>query len=211
MPARSRVAEARIGRPVASVHAEPDPGSGATRLSVFAPDAPGLFYRIAAGLAAGGRVGGRRPHPHHARRHGARQSARHRRARAGLCRSAPPRAAGRGGDARAWTSDEPQPPAALPLSSREEAFAVAPSVLIAEQASTRTTVVEVNARDRPGLLARLAYAIHAHGPCAPFGAYRDLWRARGRRLLRHQQRRAGSSTAPRSPTCAPRLFAAVTA
>ena len=47
-------AEARIGDPVASVHAEPDPASGATRLSVFAPDAPGLFYRIAAGLAAGG-------------------------------------------------------------------------------------------------------------------------------------------------------------
>jgi [protein-PII] uridylyltransferase len=49
------------------------------------------------------------------------------------------------------------------LSSREEVFAVAPSVLIAEQASTRTTVVEVNARDRPGLLAQLAYAIHATG------------------------------------------------
>jgi len=33
-------------------------------------------------------------------------------------------------------------------------------VVIAEQASTRTTVVEVNARDREGLLARLALAIH---------------------------------------------------
>ena len=59
--------------------------------------------------------------------------------------------------------DEPQPPPATPLTSREEVFAVAPSVLIAEQASTRTTVVEVNARDRPGLMARLAYAIHASG------------------------------------------------
>ena len=35
------LAEARIGPPVASVHAEPDPGSGATRLSVFAPDRAG--------------------------------------------------------------------------------------------------------------------------------------------------------------------------
>ena len=63
----------------------------------------------------------------------------------------------------ALTHDAPRPPPETPLSSREEVFAVAPSVLIAEQASTRTTVVEVNARDRPGLLARLAYAIHASG------------------------------------------------
>ena len=32
---------------------------------------------------------------------------------------------------------------------------------IADRASTRTTVVEVNARDRPALLAGLAAAIHA--------------------------------------------------
>jgi [protein-PII] uridylyltransferase len=40
---------------------------------------------------------------------------------------------------------------------------VAPSVAIADRASTRTTVVEVNARDRPALLAGLARAIHAQG------------------------------------------------
>ena len=34
---------------------------------------------------------------------------------------------------------------------------------IADRASTRTTVVEVNARDRPALLAALAAAIHAGG------------------------------------------------
>ncbi len=34
---------------------------------------------------------------------------------------------------------------------------------IADRASTRTTVAEVNARDRPGLLAALAGAIHAKG------------------------------------------------
>jgi [protein-PII] uridylyltransferase len=36
-------------------------------------------------------------------------------------------------------------------------------VAVAERASTRTTVVEVNARDRPALLAGLARAIHAEG------------------------------------------------
>jgi [protein-PII] uridylyltransferase len=36
-------------------------------------------------------------------------------------------------------------------------------VIVAERASSRTTVVEVNARDREGLLARLALAIHGEG------------------------------------------------
>jgi [protein-PII] uridylyltransferase len=155
-------AEARIGDPVASVHAEPDPGSGATRLSVFAPDAPGLFYRIAAGLAAGGasvleaRI--------HTTRDGMAldnllvtdgrgQGYADRRHRARLVEAV----------TRALDGDAPAPPPPQPLSVREQAFSVAPSVLIAEQASTRTTVIEVNARDRPGLLARLAHAIHASG------------------------------------------------
>jgi len=54
----------------------------------------------------------------------------------------------------------PMPPAAAPLPRRRAAFSVAPSVVVADQASSRTTVVEVNARDREGLLARLALAIH---------------------------------------------------
>jgi [protein-PII] uridylyltransferase len=49
------------------------------------------------------------------------------------------------------------------VSRRSAAFDVAPSVAIADRASTRTTVVEVNARDRPALLAALAAAIHAVG------------------------------------------------
>jgi [protein-PII] uridylyltransferase len=59
----------------------------------------------------------------------------------------------------------PAPPA-LPATEprrRSSAFEVAPSVAIADRASTRTTVVEVNARDRPALLAGLAGAIHAQG------------------------------------------------
>jgi [protein-PII] uridylyltransferase len=48
-------------------------------------------------------------------------------------------------------------------SERLEAFHVAPSVAVSEGASSRTTVAEVNALDRPGLLARLARAIHSQG------------------------------------------------
>jgi len=50
-----------------------------------------------------------------------------------------------------------------PLPRRRAAFKIAPSVAVADQASSRTTVVEVNARDREGLLARLALAIHGQG------------------------------------------------
>jgi [protein-PII] uridylyltransferase len=46
---------------------------------------------------------------------------------------------------------------------RSSAFDVAPSVAIADRASRRTTVVEVNARDRPALLAGLAWEIHECG------------------------------------------------
>jgi [protein-PII] uridylyltransferase len=54
-------------------------------------------------------------------------------------------------------------PSSEPSSSRSSAFEVAPSVAIADRASTRTTVVEVNARDRPALLAALTAAIHDEG------------------------------------------------
>jgi [protein-PII] uridylyltransferase len=49
------------------------------------------------------------------------------------------------------------------LASREQAFRVAPRAIVSNKASSRTTVVEVNARDRPGLLARLAHVIHGAG------------------------------------------------
>ena len=44
-------------------------------------------------------------------------------------------------------------------SRKASAFRVAPSVAIAERASSRTTVVEVNARDRPALLAALSRGV----------------------------------------------------
>ena len=47
----------------------------------------------------------------------------------------------------------------------------------------------------PALLAALAAAIHDCGPPHPFGAYRDLRRARGRRLLSDRAPTARSSSA----------------
>jgi [protein-PII] uridylyltransferase len=156
-------AEARIGDPVPSVIAEPDPVSGITRVSIFAPDKPGLFYRIAAALSsAGASIVDARIHT----------------TRDGMALDNLLVTDARGKayeDARtrkrlvvaldkALGSDaEPAPPAMEGLPVRERAFRVAPRVLVADKASTRTTVVEVNARDRQGLLARLARVIHAAG------------------------------------------------
>jgi [protein-PII] uridylyltransferase len=63
----------------------------------------------------------------------------------------------------ALAGDSAQPLPGAEPQRRSAAFEVAPSVAIAERASTRTTVVEVNARDRPALLAGLAGAIHDCG------------------------------------------------
>ncbi len=47
-----------------------------------------------------------------------------------------------------------------PLSrTRAEAFEVAPQAIIDNKASNRFTVIEVTARDRPALLASLAFAL----------------------------------------------------
>jgi [protein-PII] uridylyltransferase len=128
-------------------------------VTVFAADRPGLFYRIAAGLAAAGAsvvdarihttrdgmaldnllVQDGRGRPYADKRHRDRLV---RHVEQALIADSPP------GD----------PPA--PLS---RAFAIAPSVAIADKASRRTTVVEVNAADRPGLLATLARTILEQG------------------------------------------------
>jgi [protein-PII] uridylyltransferase len=155
-------AEAHIGDAVPNVEIADDPESGATRVSVFTPDREALFYRICAGLAAAGaniidaRI--------HTTRDGmaldnlvvldARgQPYADRRLRARLVKSVE--------TALAKTSLPPLPSAES--QRKASAFEVAPSVAIAERASTRTTVVEVNARDRPALLAALASTIHRCG------------------------------------------------
>jgi [protein-PII] uridylyltransferase len=155
-------AEARIGEARPNVLAEEDEESGATRVSVFTPDREGLFHRISTGLAsAGANIIDARIHTTRDGMaldnllvlDGRGQPYRDRRQRMRLARAVE----------SALASPEPPPlPSAEPR-RRSSAFHVAPSVAIAERASTRTTVVEVNARDRPALLAALAAAIHGCG------------------------------------------------
>ncbi|HYI43265.1 MAG TPA: [protein-PII] uridylyltransferase, partial [Sphingomicrobium sp.] len=154
-------AEARIGDLRPSVIAEHEPDRAATRISVFAPDREGLFFRICAGLAAAGasiidaRV--------HTTRDGMAldnflvQGAQggaysDKKLRSRLVKAV---------EAAVLSAKPPEVP--KQPGSDTAPFAFAPAVAIAERASTRTTVVEVNALDRPGLLAALAGAIHRCG------------------------------------------------
>jgi [protein-PII] uridylyltransferase len=156
-------AEARIGDPVPSVVAENDADSNATRISVFTPDREGLFFRICAGLAAAGaniidaRV--------HTTRDGMAldnllvldsqgRAYADKRLRNRLVRSV---------EAALNNAQPPRLPSGDRTGPRATAFRIAPSVVIAERASSRTTVVEVNALDRVALLAALARAIHDCG------------------------------------------------
>jgi [protein-PII] uridylyltransferase len=155
-------AETHFGEARPDVVVEDDAESGATRVSIFTPDREGLFYRICAGLAAAGaNIVDARIHT----------------TRDGMALDNLLVLDGRGrayGDRRlrarlvksletALTSASPPPLPAGEAQHRGAAFDIAPSVAVAERASTRTTVVEVNARDRPALLAALAAAIHACG------------------------------------------------
>ena len=155
-------AEAHIGDAAPNILVEDDPESGATRVSVFTPDREGLFYRICAGLAvAGANIIDARIHT----------------TRDGMALDNLLVLDGKGqpyGDRRlrgrlikavesALTRSDPPALPITELQRRSAAFEVAPSVAMADRASTRTTVVEVNARDRPALLAALARAIHEQG------------------------------------------------
>jgi [protein-PII] uridylyltransferase len=203
-------AEAHIGEATPNVMVEDDPESGATRVSVFTPDREALFYRICAGLAAGG------ANIIDARIHTTRDGMaldnllvldgrgnpytdRHLRNRLA-----------KGVESALLSPTAPSLPAAE-QQRRSSAFEVAPSVAIAERASTRTTVVEVNARDRPALLAALAAAIHGQGHAihsAHIATYGEravdvfyLTRADGRKLSpeEHEMLRAALLEAAREP------------
>jgi [protein-PII] uridylyltransferase len=155
-------AEAHIGEAKPDIVAEEDDDSGATRVSVFTPDREGLFYRICAGLAtAGANIIDARVHT---TRDGMAldnllvldaqgRAYSDRRLRGRLVKSLE----------AALTSPSPPPLPGGEPARRTSAFEVAPSVAIADRASTRTTVVEINARDRPALLAALAAGIHSCG------------------------------------------------
>jgi [protein-PII] uridylyltransferase len=155
-------AEAHIGDATPNVVAEEDSETGATRISVFTPDREALFYRICAGLAAaGGNIIDARIHTTRDGMaldnllvlDGRGRSYSDRRLRGRLVKSVE----------AALTSASPPPLPGGEPQRRSSAFEVAPSVAIADRASSRTTVVEVNARDRPALLAGLAAAIHSCG------------------------------------------------
>jgi [protein-PII] uridylyltransferase len=156
-------AEARIGDAKPSVVVDDDPESGATRVSVFTPDREGLFYRICSGLAsAGANIVDARIHTTRDGMaldnllvlDGQGKAYVDRRLRSRLARSV---------ESALVNDATPLISSAEAVRPRSRAFEVAPSVAIADRASTRTTVVEVNARDRPALLAALTAAIHGEG------------------------------------------------
>lgn len=141
-----------------SIHCEYYPARGATLVTVISPDHAGLFYRIAGGIhLAGGNIID--AHIHTARNGKAvdnfliqdplgrpfmedDQLAR-------LKKSIADALANRI-ELVPQLAKRPSP------RMRSEAFDVSPQVLFDNKASNRFTVVEVNARDRPALLNRLA-------------------------------------------------------
>ncbi len=137
------------------------PGRGATLVTIYAADHPGLFYRIAGAIhVAGGNIIDARIHttrdgmavdnflvqdPFGRPFDDEGQLAR-------LKTAIEDALANRGKLADRLVAK------ALPR-TRAEAFEIVPNVLIDNKASNRFTVVEVNARDRPALLNQLANAL----------------------------------------------------
>ncbi|WP_341710926.1 [protein-PII] uridylyltransferase [Erythrobacter sp.] len=141
-----------------SVHCEFYEARGATLVTVIAADHPGLFYRIAGGIhLAGGNI-------IDARIHTTRQGwaldnflVQDPHGGAFAERSQLDRLKKSIGDALANRVDLAPRLAQRPLAhSRARVFDVSPRVLFDNKASNRFTVIEVNARDRPALLNRLA-------------------------------------------------------
>ncbi|XUU61584.1 [protein-PII] uridylyltransferase [Erythrobacter sp. HA6-11] len=144
-----------------SIHCQYDEERGATFVNVIAADHPGLFYRIAGGIAlAGANIIDARIHtakngwavdnflvqdPHGRPFKEERQLER---LKKGI------------EDALANRGELVPKLAARPLPiSRAGAFKIAPRVSFDNNASGRFTVIEVSARDRPALLNRLARAL----------------------------------------------------
>jgi len=144
-----------------SITAQVYPERGATLVTVYAADHPGLFYRIAGAIhAAGGNIIDARIHT---TRDGMAldnflvqdpfgrpfdDEGQLARLKTGIEDALANR--GRLSD-RLKAKPLPRP--------RAEAFQIVPNVLIDNKASNRFTVVEVNARDRPALLHQLAHTL----------------------------------------------------
>jgi [protein-PII] uridylyltransferase len=144
-----------------SIHCEYYPARGATLVTVISTDHPGLFYRIAGGIhLAGGNIID--AHIHTARNGKAVDNF--------LIQDPLGRPFMEGdqltrlkksiGDALANRIELVPQLAKRPAARiRSEAFSVRPRVQFDNRASNRFTVVEVNAKDRPALLNRLARAL----------------------------------------------------
>ncbi|UZK64617.1 [protein-PII] uridylyltransferase [Sphingomonas sp. M1-B02] len=144
-----------------SIEARVYPERGATLVTVYASDHPGLFYRIAGAIhVAGGNIIDARIHT---TRDGMAldnflvqdplgrpfdEEIRLQRIQASIT------------DALANRAKLSERLKTRPLSRpRADAFSIEPNVLIENKASNRFTVIEVNARDRPALLYHLAHAL----------------------------------------------------
>jgi [protein-PII] uridylyltransferase len=155
------IASADASEKPLSIAAQADPERGATLVTVYASDHPGLFFRLAGAIhLAGGNIIDARIHT---TRDGMAldnllvqdpfgqpfdEHARLARLRVMI------------EDALANRNKLADRLAAKPAPRvRAEAFDIEPVVLIDNKASNRYTVVEVNARDRPALLNNLAYAL----------------------------------------------------
>ncbi|MBS0504390.1 MAG: [protein-PII] uridylyltransferase [Proteobacteria bacterium] len=151
----------QAGDAALSIEASVDAERGATLVSVYAADHPGLFYRVAGAIhLAGGSIIDARIHT----------------TRDGMALDnflvqdpfgRPFDESGRLTrlkqtieEALTNRSRLTERLAAKPLPRpRADAFPIAPNVLIDNRASNRFTVIEVNARDRPALLYALAFAL----------------------------------------------------
>ena len=144
-----------------SIHCEYYAARGATLVTVISDDHPGLFYRIAGGIhLAGGNIIDARIH-----------TSRHGKALDNFLIQDPlgrpfmegdqlDRLKKSISDALANRIELVPQLARRPLPrARADAFEVRPRVLFDNKASNRFTLVEVNARDRPALLNRLARAL----------------------------------------------------
>jgi [protein-PII] uridylyltransferase len=148
-----------------SVQCEYYEDRGATLVTVIASDHPGLFYRIAGGIhLAGGSIIDARIHTTRdgwaidnfliQDPHGGpfMESSQLERIKVSIA------------DALANRVDLAPRLAKRPLPiSRSKAFDISPRVIFDNKASGRFTVIEVNARDRPALLNRLARALFEEG------------------------------------------------
>jgi [protein-PII] uridylyltransferase len=152
---------AKEGEDQLTIHAHYYPARGATLVTVIGDDHPGLFYRIAGAIhLAGGNIIDARIHTNRVGKavdnflvqdplgQPFREDAQLARLKTAI------------EDALAGKIELVPQLAKRPLArARAESFEVRPRVLFDNKASGRFTVIEVNARDRPALLNRLARAL----------------------------------------------------